>query len=99
MKRDAVCATPGRRQMKTASADGSPSEEPPGSLPNDLHEDPLPAHAVKFPVEDLFPRAKVEPPSGHRDDDLAAHDRALEVGVRVVLAAVVRVLAVRLLGS
>ena len=34
---------------------------------------------------------------GDGDDDLAAHDRALQMGVRVVLAAVVRVLRMRLL--
>src|SRR5665213_1410519 len=43
-------------------------------------------------AEDLLPRPEIQPPGGHRDDDLATHDRALQVGIRVVLAAVVGVL-------
>ena len=57
----------------------------------------LAAFAVELAVEDLFPWAEVEPAGGDGDDDLAAHDGALEVRVGVVLAAVVPVLIVGLL--
>ena len=65
------------------------------SFPDDFYKNPLPAKAVKFPVKDLLPRSEVELPSGDRHNDLPAHDRALEVGVGIVLASVVGVLGVR----
>ena len=53
--------------------------------------------AVELAVEDLLPRAEVEPALGDGDHDLAAHDLALQVGVGVVLAGpVVAVRGVRL---
>jgi hypothetical protein len=67
------------------------------SLPNDLHQRPLPPQAVEFAVENLLPRAEVEFAGGDGHDDLAAHDGALQVGVGIILAgAVVRVGGVRL---
>ena len=66
------------------------------SLADDLHQHPLAPPAVEFAVEDLLPRAKVQPPPGHGDDDLAAHHLPFEVRVAVVLAgAVVTVTADR----
>ena len=66
-------------------------------LPDDLHQHALPPPAVELAVEDLLPRAEVQPAVGDRHDHLAAHDLALHVRVGVVLAgAVVPVAADRL---
>ena len=51
---------------------------------NYLDEDSLAPSAVEFAVENLFPRPEVQFAFGDRDDDFAAHDLALEVGVGVV---------------
>ena len=62
------------------------------ATPRYLDQHPLGSLAVELAVEDLLPGAEVELALGDRDDDLAAHDLALQVGVGVVLAgAVVRV--------
>ena len=60
-------------------------------LADDLDQDALAAASVEFAVEDLLPGAEVEAAVRDGDDDLAAHDLALEVGVGVVLAGVVGV--------
>ena len=60
-----------------------------GSLPDDLDQNSLGSPAVEFAVEDLLPGSEVELPLGDRDDDLAAHDLALVVGVGVVFAGLV----------
>ena len=49
--------------------------------------------AVELAVEDLFPRAEVELAVGDGDDDLAAHDLAFHVGVGVVFAGAVVMVA------
>ena len=76
---------------------GHPRRTPLLLLPNDLHEHPFLAPAVELAVEDLLPWPEVEATGRHGADHLAAHDGALEVGVGVVLRAVVCVLAVGLL--
>ena len=43
-------------------------------------------------VEDLLPRAEVQLTAGDGDHDFAAHDRALEMRVGIVLGTVVGVL-------
>ena len=50
---------------------------------------------VELAVEDLLPRAEVELALGDRHHDLAAHDLPLVVGVGVVLARAVVVVALR----
>ena len=52
---------------------------------------------VELAGENLLPRPEIQAAASNGDDDLPAHDGALEMGVRVVLAPVVRILAVRLL--
>ena len=64
------------------------------SLPNDLYQHPLSPSAVELTVEDLLPRAEIEPPLRHRHHHLAAHHLALEVRVAVVFPGAV-VLVVR----
>ena len=64
-----------------------------GSLAENFHERAFAAAAVELAVENLFPRAEVEFARSHGDDDLAAHDGALEVGVGVVLAGAVVVVS------
>ena len=56
-----------------------------GSLPNNLHQHPLPPPPLKLAVEDLLPRAEIQLALGDGDDHLAAHDLAFHVGVGVVL--------------
>ena len=51
---------------------------------NCLDEDSLAPSTVEFAVENLFPRPEVQFAFGDGDDDFAAHDLALEVGVGVV---------------
>jgi hypothetical protein len=51
--------------------------------------------AVELPVKDLLPPPKVELPFGDGHDDLAAHDLPLQVGVGVVLAGAVVLVALR----
>src|SRR5689334_21701084 len=58
-------------------------------LADDLDQDLLVALAVELAVEDLLPRAEIELALRDRADDLAAHELALEVRVRVVLAGAV----------
>ena len=60
---------------------------------DDLDQHPLAAAAVELAVENLLPRAEVEFAFRDRDDDFPAHDLALHVGVGVVLAGAVVVVA------
>jgi len=55
-------------------------------FPNDLDEHPLGAVAVELTVEDLLPRAKVEPASGDGHHHLTAHQLPLHVSIGIVLA-------------
>jgi hypothetical protein len=59
------------------------------SLSDDFHEHSLVPSAVEFAVENLFPRPEVQFAFGNRDDDFAAHDLALEVGVSIVFASAI----------
>jgi len=68
-------------------------------LTDDLNENALAPESVEFSVENLLPRAKVELSRCHSYYDLAAHDRAFEVGVSVVLGAVVSVLGMGMFGG
>src|SRR6185295_10546777 len=63
------------------------------SLPDHLHQHPLRPAAVELAVEDLLPRAEVELPLRDRDHDLPAHHLPFVVGVAVVLAGLVVVVA------
>ena len=55
-------------------------------LADNLYQNAFSAAAVKFAVEDLFPWAEIEFAFGDGDDDFAAHDLALQVGVGVIFA-------------
>jgi hypothetical protein len=50
-------------------------------LPDDLNQHLLVSIAVEFAIEDLLPRAEVEATAGDGEDDLAAHDLSLQIGV------------------
>jgi hypothetical protein len=58
-------------------------------LPNHLHQHALRPSSVELAVKDLLPGAEVELAGGDGDDDFAAHDLPLEVGVGVVFAGAV----------
>ena len=66
------------------------------SLPNDLHQHPLPPAPVELPVEDLFPGPEVQQPFGDCHHYLAPHDLPLDVRIGIVFPCVVPVLADRL---
>src|SRR5437867_11500520 len=51
-----------------------------------LNEHTFAPSSVEFAVENLFPRPEIQFAFGDRDDDFAAHDLTLEVGVSVVFA-------------
>src|SRR5436305_6543179 len=62
----------------------SPSPTIASLLPNHLHHHPLRPSPVELAVEDLLPGAEVELAGGDGDDNFAAHDLPLEMGVGVV---------------
>ena len=81
-------------ETTTAPAQQTPAQEPPHRRPGrsrllaqHLDHEPLRPAAVELGVEDLLPRAEVEPTLGDRDDHLVVDEQVLEVGVPVVLAA------------
>ena len=84
-----------RERMADMAADnllaGLRGERMPNQVnsPEDLDDHPLRPAAVELAVEDLLPRAQVEPALGHRHDHLVVDEQVLEVGVAVVLAAAV----------
>ena len=51
------------------------------------------APAIEFAIENLLPWAEVELAVGDRDDDLAAHDLAFHMGIGVVFAGSIVVVA------
>ena len=53
---------------------------------DDFHENPLPASAVEFVVENVFPRPEVQLAGGDRDDHLAPHHLPLQMSIGVVFA-------------
>lgn len=59
------------------------------SVSNYLDEHSLAPSAVELAVENLFPRPKVQFAFADRDDDFAAHDLTLEVGVSIVFASAI----------
>src|SRR5205823_444740 len=68
----------------------------PLSLPNHLDQHPLAPSPVKLAIKDLLPRPEIQLAIRDRDNDLTAHDLALQMCVGVVFAgAVVLVLASR----
>jgi len=60
-----------------------------GLLADDFYEDFFGSVAVEFAVEDLFPGAEIELAACDGDDDFAAHDLALHVGVGVVFTGII----------
>src|ERR1700730_2006113 len=77
--------------IRSMGLDGSLTGARPmiGLLPNHLHEHLLRPAAVEFAVKDLLPGAEVELAGGDGDDDFAAHDLPLEMGVGVGIACTV----------
>jgi len=68
-------------------------------LSDNFYQNPLTPLAVEFTVKYLFPGTKMEFPSGDGDHHFPAHDLALHVGIRVVLAHIVAVGRNRLMGG
>ena len=52
---------------------------------DDIDEDAFASLSVKFPVEDLLPRTKIELSICDGDDDLAPHDLAFDMGIAIIL--------------
>ena len=57
-------------------------------FPNNLYEHALVAHTVKFPVEYLLPCSEIKFAASDGDNNLAPHDRALQMSIGVVLIAI-----------
>ena len=53
---------------------------------DNFHQHPLAAIAIKFPVEDLFPRAQVEFAVRDGADNFATRDLPFQMGVSVILS-------------
>ena len=53
-------------------------------FPYDLYKHPFPPSAVKFTIEDLFPRSKIKPAASNGNDDFPPHDLPLQVGIPVI---------------
>ena len=60
-----------------------------GLLSDNLDQHAFTAIAVELAVEDLLPGTEVQPALGNSDDDLPAHDGALEMGIGVVFTGTV----------
>jgi len=70
------------------------------SFANGLYQHALVSASVEFAVEYLLPGAEIEISIAQRDDDLAAHDLALDMRVRIVFAGIiVAILPVRCIGN
>ena len=59
------------------------------SFPDDLYQYSLLSPAVELPIEDLFPRTKIQFPFRNRHDDLSPHDLSLHVRVGIVFPSIV----------
>ena len=55
-------------------------------FPDYLDQHSLFSLAVEFAVENLFPRSEIQFAFSNRDDNFAAHDLTLEMGVGVIFA-------------
>ena len=77
---------PGHRTQRREQRSSTGAAPIPSSLADDLDQHALAAAAVELAVEDPFPGSEVELAARDGDDDLAAHDLTLEVGIAVVLA-------------
>ena len=51
-----------------------------------LNQDALIPLAVKFPVEYAFPRAKIKPAIGNRNNNFPAHYRALKMRIAIIFS-------------
>jgi hypothetical protein len=65
------------------------------SVSNYFNQDSLSPSAVKFAVENLFPRPEIQFALRNCDDDFSAHDLTFKVGVSVVFASPVVPICVR----
>jgi len=62
-------------------------------VPYDLDQNALRPPSIKFAVEDSLPRSEVEPTVGDGNDYFAAHDLSFVMGVSVILARAVVLVA------
>src|SRR5580704_16065528 len=75
-------ARPSRRRPATPGWRGT-------SRAHHLDDESLVALPVELGIKDALPRAEVETPRGHRNDDLVMHEHRLEMRVAVVLTGAV----------
>jgi hypothetical protein len=68
-------------------------------LAYDFYQDSFSSFAVELAVKYLLPRAEIKLTAGYGHDHFPAHHAAFQVGVGVVLEAVVLILRVRLFRS
>ena len=63
-------------------------------FPNNLYQYPFAPFAVKFTVEDLFPRAEIQFSAGNGNNHFTAHDGAFQMGIGIVFKTIVPVLRI-----
>jgi len=65
-------------------------------FPNYFDQNPFFPFPIEFPIKKLFPWSEIEFPLCDGYDDFASHDGSLQVGIGIVLVAVMLVLGVGL---
>ncbi len=66
------------------------------SLSDDFHQHTFATLPVELPVKDLFPRTEIQLAFRYGYDDLAPHNRTLQVRIGIILSIVMIVLGRRL---
>lgn len=64
-----------------------------------LHQYPLPSFPIELAVENLLPGAKIQLPFGNGHHHLAPHDGALQMGIGIILKAIVLILRIGFFGG
>ena len=60
-----------------------------------LHQHSLPSHAVKLTIKHLLPRTKIHLTVGDGNDHFTAHQGSFDMGICIVLEAIVFILSIR----
>src|SRR5258708_19437056 len=67
----------------------------PSSFTNNLYQNTFATFSIKFTVKNFFPWPEIQLSTSDRDNDLSAHNRTLQMSVRVIFRSVVGVLRMR----
>src|SRR5260370_24754324 len=67
----------------------------PSSFTNNLYQNTFATFSIKFTVKNFFPWPEIQLSTSDRDNDLSAHNRTLQMSVRVIFRSVMGVLWMR----